>query len=126
MLKDAGISQSELARRLEPPEAPTWVNNRMTGYSTIKADDIPRLARALNVPCHRFFEDADCPEHDTVSKRTTGPLLRSAEPGTPYEAAVGELIDQLTDVPEERDIIQALLRLKRRYSQPADSSAGQQ
>lgn len=105
LMQETGLTnQSELARRLHPPEKPTWINNRLSGYAEIKADEIPRIARALGVPCWRFFEDSDCPD-----ARRRG------------EASEGDLIDAYMDSwiqdapPEEREFVLKLRDLRELY-----------
>lgn len=57
LISQSGMKQAELARRIGKAE--TWISNRLTGYSSIKADEIPLLAKALGVsPCD-FFETAE-------------------------------------------------------------------
>lgn len=90
LMQETGLTnQSELARRLEPPEAPTWINNRLTGYSVIKADEIPRLAFALGVPCSAFFVGSDCPE---VGAASPGGAPTAA--ARVYQAVMGVLRDE--------------------------------
>ena len=55
----SGMSQAEIARRVG--EHTTWVNNRLRGTADVKADDVPRLARALGVQPAAFFEPAAIP-----------------------------------------------------------------
>jgi transcriptional regulator with XRE-family HTH domain len=71
-------TQSDLAREIG--ERPHWVNDRVSGRIQIKADELPRLARALGVPCHRFFEDADCPEARERELSSTIRPLRNHRP----------------------------------------------
>ncbi len=55
LLREKRWSQSELARRLGKHRV--WVHYRVTGVTEIKADEIPVLAEALDVPPYAFFED---------------------------------------------------------------------
>lgn len=105
-------NQSELARRLEPPEAPTWIGNRLSGYSQIKADEIPRLAKALGVSCHSFFQDSDCPEEVRPSAATSN---LSSERRPYMDIAVEGM---LSDLPEElRELVKASLRVARLFEE---------
>lgn len=54
LLRESGLTQAELARRLGEDYA--WVNNRLRGYSALKADDILPIAQALGVSPCAFFE----------------------------------------------------------------------
>lgn len=121
-------NQSELARRLDPPESPTWINNRLTGYSAIKADEIPRLARALGVPCSAFFEGSGCPE-----EAKKGPPSAAAEHDLLLEEYMKAAVSDLPE--EERHLVDAVLALRRRYrlrdegepdSEPGRSSKARQ
>jgi len=50
LIHHSGLSQAAIARRLHVH--PMWVSNRLTGHSAILADDLVRLAEALEVdPC---------------------------------------------------------------------------
>ncbi len=108
LMTETGMTnQSELARRLNPPEAPTWINNRLSGYSDIHADDIPRIAQALNVPCSRFFDGANCLEFgappDAESARAPSP--------TPYSEFILP-----PDIPEDaKEFVRAAIRLAMRF-----------
>lgn len=71
-LDRAGWSGSELARRLG--EHRNWVNYRLSGRTEIKADDLPRIAAALDCsPCD-FFEPRPAPQE------TQGDLDRARFP----------------------------------------------
>src|SRR5512135_1432104 len=55
-------AQAELSRRLGERDE-HWLSDRVTGKSAIKADELPRLARALGVPVSAFFEETS-PDHE--------------------------------------------------------------
>jgi len=63
LIAKSGLSQTEVARRMG--ESKNWVNNRLTGYVEIKADEIPRFAAALGVSPCAFFEEVQ-PQPATV------------------------------------------------------------
>jgi transcriptional regulator with XRE-family HTH domain len=53
LVRLSGMSQTEVARRCG--ESPYWLNKRLQGKADIKADDLPRIARALRISPADFF-----------------------------------------------------------------------
>ena len=108
ILDRKGWNQSRLSRALGEPDR-HWVNNRLLGKSAIKADEIPRLAAALDVPCSAFFEGEPlCPESRL-------PEQIPPEPDQPdlFDAYMESYSQDLPD--EERQLITAVRALRRRY-----------
>ncbi len=118
LLEEKGVSQAELARRIGEDRG--WVNQRLPGARkrlNINADDIPRLAKALGVPCWRFFEDSECPE---VQRQGLLPPAPAVEPD--YFAEYVQGLTRDLPLPEgERLILEGLVALRRRYQGQAQS-----
>jgi transcriptional regulator with XRE-family HTH domain len=59
LIKDRGMTQIALARRLGPDSSwDDWVGDRLRGRTQIKADELPMLATALGVhPCFLLTGD---------------------------------------------------------------------
>lgn len=50
VIEERGLKQAAVAVRLDEPEY--WLSNRLTGRTVIKADELPKIAEALDVhPC---------------------------------------------------------------------------
>lgn len=73
VIEERGLRQAAIASRLGEPEY--WLSNRLTGRTAIKADELPRLAEALDVhPCdlldvraaHEAVSGADRMATDTL------------------------------------------------------------
>jgi transcriptional regulator with XRE-family HTH domain len=61
VIEERGLKQKALARRLGEPEY--WLSNRLAGRTVLKADDVPRIARALGLrPADLFPEEGAGPE----------------------------------------------------------------
>lgn len=108
LLRERGMSQAELARRIG--EDKQFVNNRVTGVVAIKADELPRFARALGKSCTAFFDAADCPDlqevpdirqatMEDISRKESRP---GAKPGKTMSAA--------------DEIMRGLIRRQQRWS----------
>ncbi len=91
LLRQKRWSQSTLARALG--EHRNWVGDRIRGDVAIKADEIPIMARALGIPCIRFFESTECPEFARPAEVGGAP-----SPKVPSTAA--EIAIQLSRDPE--------------------------
>lgn len=53
LIRYSGMSQAEIGRRIG--EDRQWVNNRVLGKAGLEADDLLRLAEALNIDPAEFF-----------------------------------------------------------------------
>ena len=80
LLRRSGLSQAELARRLGVN--PMWGHNRLTGHSAILADEITRLAAALEVDPRELLATPDAP-----LSASTPPEQGIAEPAPSVGAA---------------------------------------
>lgn len=102
LLEKRRWSYSDLAKRLG--EHPHWVRDRVTGRIQIKADELPRIAKALGVsPCAFFEEERSEP--------------RAARP-RPHilEAVEREMMRSLDELPEpERDFVEGVGQLLIEY-----------
>lgn len=55
ILDERGVSQATLARRMK--EEPYWLNNRLTGRTEIKADEVEQIAGALKISACALVDD---------------------------------------------------------------------
>ncbi len=92
------ISQAELARKLGENE--NWVNHRVTGYTTIKADDLSRLAAALGVEPEDFFRDVPDVEEAREQLRR---LIEESEQLIRRAAGLPPLLQLVSERPEEQE-----------------------
>lgn len=60
LIEASGMKQVAIATRMGKSES--WVSNRAVGITPLKANEIPKFADVLGVPCSDFFEGSDCPE----------------------------------------------------------------
>lgn len=96
------MSQAELARRVG--EHVTWINNRLRGVADLKADDIPRIARALGVQPADFFEDPIPPLWSRAGEAA----------GCPDPAEIARVLrEDLTGA--DLELLEGLIHLARRY-----------
>jgi transcriptional regulator with XRE-family HTH domain len=109
------MSQAQLARRMG--EQPQWVNRRLNpkpgNQSTIEADELPRFARALGVPCSVFFAGSGCPEVRQRELSSPDYLLDEGE-FSPEDVARESLIEDLFDE-YERPLVRAIFEMRKRY-----------
>lgn len=114
LLRERGLSQAELARRVG--EQRDWVNRRVTGRTEIAADDVPRLAEAMNVPVMEFFKEGGEEEEPLGS----GVARRFVDAMEPYSATLAELERRSGPLTEhEIRFAVALLALVREFRQTA-------
>lgn len=106
LIARSGLTQAEIARRLD--EHSMWVSNRCRGHSEILADDIPRLADAMNISPIEFFEDRGMvkPEMEWLARRaatvaTTG-MQQAAETAArkAADAAVESVLEKIGEAIE--------------------------
>lgn len=103
LIRETGISQAELARRVG--EHPTWVNNRLRGVAIIKADDVPRLARGLGIHPADFFPEP------TWQVRPLAEGVRSRP--APFPEDLAAVWEDMTDA--ERELVEQMIRSTQRY-----------
>ena len=116
LIAASGMTQAEVARRVGEPT--TWVNNRLRAVADIKADDVPRLARALGVPTSAFFEPASEPGSSTERALRGNPAF--------MERLSSALLRSLADLPsDDRAQLWSLAgRLSEERDQPAEGERG--
>jgi transcriptional regulator with XRE-family HTH domain len=112
LIEDRGMKQIAVARRMG--EQQSWLNNRLTGYTEIKADEIERIAEALRVSPCALVDDREMTRAIESSTHR-----RHADPGP--DQAEGERIAMelqwaWSELPEaEREFVLGLVELRRRY-----------
>jgi transcriptional regulator with XRE-family HTH domain len=104
LLRQRGVNQAELARRLNVH--PMWVSDRLRGHSGISAEDIPALARAIRMPvgdfCRALF-DEESEDYDRRREELT-------REGYDLFRALGHRPGQSIDQGSVLDAIRELLR----------------
>lgn len=114
ILRERGMTQAELARRMDPPVDRSWVNKRLLGHVSIEADDLPRLARALGVRVAALLEDPPAPSQARDEDLSYADIfVRSLA-----RAWQG---DEMTET--ERDFLESLSALLRGYREQARAEA---
>jgi transcriptional regulator with XRE-family HTH domain len=112
LIEDRGMKQTAVARRMG--EQQSWLNNRLTGYTEIKADEIERIADALRVSPCALVDDREMMRaiESSAQRRNAGPGVDPAE----GERIALELQWAWGELPEaEREFILGLVELRRHY-----------
>lgn len=118
VIRQSGVSQAEVARRIG--EERTWVNNRLTGYSALKLDELALFAHALGKsPCDlacEIFED-----HPQREPQSMGDLRNATDWADELTQEFSErLRGRLKTIDQrDREIVRSLLEAAERIVEKA-------